>query len=379
MAVPKDYETSRMIAPETPYLNYEASRVLQLLLDLTKATGALRYMDPLDQSNNREAARRGSLLSGSMSDDVPATIDLSHASDSIVRQMFFAVLPMELHAIVRHALSDYIMVDEWGSTRMETPMLSTSGSVINNILQSSFYLALCWTACDLAGCSRESVLVYNDDIVVPEAVFQTVVEMLTLWGLTVNEKKTFHGKNPFRESCGGEYVYGLDVTGKYWPRKAIKLNLADMTRCSTESLQTLIAMQHRLYDFPSVRLCLENVIKAIVPDMTYSPVNADCEDLWGVFVDDYTSMTKPHYKTCSTWKDVSIDAKNLIDFSTIANLGKKAMEREAYFSFLEHGPRYASALDELLGVSEANDYHKHAMQVSSSALKLSKPVIRKDW
>lgn len=395
MAVPKDYETSRMIAPETPTLNREASRVRGLLLSLTAATGALESMPPEDQSLNRERARIGSLRAMAHriahssaeemleDEELYATIDLSHASDSISRDLFFAVLPLELHDVVRTALSDTLVMDgndPWtGKPGLEsvTPyLLATSGSVLTPILQSCFYLAIARYACDLVGCSYDCVSVYNDDIICTEKAFQTVCELLQTFGLTVNLKKTFHGDNPFRESCGGEYVGGVDVSGYYWPRKAVRIRrTSEGLTADDASLATLVALQHKLYSFVYVRDLLNDVVTSAMQKATYSPAYSDTTDLWADFMDDISSMKSAHWCQATNWVKPDT-SKWTSSMKTLFTLGRCVHEHCSYYQSLERGPIFGDSLSELLNVSECVESYQHSQFVGSPVYKVKKPVLR---
>jgi hypothetical protein len=63
----------------------------------------------------------------------------------------------------------------------------------------------------LKGNEHFEVYVYGDDIIVPALYYAATVEDLQRVGLKVNLSKSF-SEGPFRESCGGEYYYGVDVT-----------------------------------------------------------------------------------------------------------------------------------------------------------------------
>jgi hypothetical protein len=52
--------------------------------------------------------------------------------------------------------------------------------------------------------------VFGDDIIVGSAYAASTVEALEMFGLTVNHSKSF-STGPFRESCGGDYFYGVNV------------------------------------------------------------------------------------------------------------------------------------------------------------------------
>lgn len=341
-AVPKDYAESRMIAPETAFLNVQGGRVRDLLISLATATGAISYMPPEDQSLNRDRAREGSYYP---QDNPYVTYDLSHASDSISREFFFAIWPIELRAVTRDALSDYMNID---GKLYKVGMLATSGSRLTPILQSCFFLAILWTACDLAGEPRD-VSVYNDDLICRRNVAETAAQLLKLCGCTVNDKKSFVD-GPFRESCGGEYLNGFDVTGVYWPRHAIRKPGSKTSDRTLEWLQTISSMQHKLYCFPTTRQILEREVLSVIPDMTYSPVASECDDLWARWIDEYQSMRLEHY--CIVSQEIMTEKPRDPLFATYEKYGMQLNEFYSYTEWLRKGPQYEDALLELLGISQ---------------------------
>jgi hypothetical protein len=90
-----------------------------------------------------------------------------------------------------------------------------------------FFLAIVTSKLVRSGCrltSREvyrksrDVYVYGDDLIVSADMAPLVVEDLEAFGLKVNAAKSFWtGK--FRESCGGDYYDGVDITPVYCRRK----------------------------------------------------------------------------------------------------------------------------------------------------------------
>jgi hypothetical protein len=103
--------------------------------------------------------------------------------------------------------------------------------------------------------------VYGDDIIVPVAYTQSVVELLELFGLKVNRSKSFTNSH-FRESCGAEFFNGHDVT-IVRARKGLPVN-----RQHVEELTSLVAMRN-LYadaygptDFVDV---LDDYIEGLIP------------------------------------------------------------------------------------------------------------------
>jgi hypothetical protein len=55
------------------------------------------------------------------------------------------------------------------------------------------------------------VWVYGDDVVVPQWLAQDCMNALERYGFLVNHEKSYY-RGPFRESCGGDYFRGSDVT-----------------------------------------------------------------------------------------------------------------------------------------------------------------------
>jgi len=54
--------------------------------------------------------------------------------------------------------------------------------------------------------------VYGDDIIIDSSLSTTLIEILAKCGFEVNKGKSFVASNAFRESCGGYYFRGFDVT-----------------------------------------------------------------------------------------------------------------------------------------------------------------------
>jgi hypothetical protein len=90
------------------------------------------------------------------------------------------------------------------------------GSALTFPVQSLFFLSCALAACGASNKKealelRGKVRVFGDDIIVPERAYATLVSLLSHLGLKVNEKKSF-STGLFRESCGGDYWFGHDVT-----------------------------------------------------------------------------------------------------------------------------------------------------------------------
>jgi hypothetical protein len=92
-------------------------------------------------------------------------------------------------------------------------MFSSMGNGFTFELESLLFYALTRTICYFTG-TRGVVSVYGDDIIAPATVFQDLEWVFGWFGFSVNTKKSY-STGPFRESCGGHYVGGLDITPFY--------------------------------------------------------------------------------------------------------------------------------------------------------------------
>lgn len=207
ISVPKNAIKRRVIAPETLSQQYFQQ---QIMVGLYKHIDTNMPFIPIrDQAVNRRLAMEGS-ISGYWS-----TIDLSSASDSVsvglVQRMFrdTSILPM-----MEACRSRYTILRA-GGTEESVPMsmYATMGSAICFPLECIVFSALCHYTAESVG-HKLRFSVYGDDIVFPSKYAEELKRVLTACGFIVNNDKSFTSRDPllFRESCGGEYLRGYDVT-----------------------------------------------------------------------------------------------------------------------------------------------------------------------
>lgn len=221
ITVPKTLKTPRIIAIEPTCMQYAQQAILRSLVPAIQnhkfrkelLMGRLVGFD--DQTPNREMARLGS-ITGTL-----ATLDLSEASDRVSNQLVRTMLcntPFLAEA-----------VDACRSRKADVP----GRGVIRLAKYASMGSALCFpieamvfTTCVLLGVQKElnrplrqqdicnlvgQVRIYGDDIVVPVEYVRSVIDELQTFGFVINIDKSFWtGK--FRESCGGDYYDGYDVS-----------------------------------------------------------------------------------------------------------------------------------------------------------------------
>lgn len=199
--VPKTATTVRGAAKE-PELNMLCQKAIGTMIrERLRRVG----VDLRDQSRNRDLARYGS-ESGLL-----ATIDLSAASDSISLECLDLLPPSWARFITMTRSEEIKLLD---GTWHPLQMVSSMGNGFTFELESLIFWALAKSATDLDSVLGGYVSVYGDDIIVPTDAADTLIHTLGYLGFATNTKKTF-ATGPFRESCGGHYLYGSDVTPFY--------------------------------------------------------------------------------------------------------------------------------------------------------------------
>lgn len=157
-----------------------------------------------DQFINRSLAREGS-LTGKL-----ATLDLSSASDSVSSGLVALLLPPCWYSVLDAARCHVTIID---GEEHRNEMFSSMGNGFTFELESLLFWSIVKATCYFTG-TRGIVSVYGDDIICPSDVVQDVEWVLSYLGFSVNTEKSF-SEGPFRESCGGHYHDGFDITPFY--------------------------------------------------------------------------------------------------------------------------------------------------------------------
>lgn len=235
IAVPKTQKGPRLIAAE-PTCNQWAQQVVRDFLESQVASSSLSESIRFrDQNRNRELARSAS------STLMHWTIDLSSASDCVscwlVERMFrrnISLLDAFIACRTGWVENSISSEPKYHKIRKFT----TQGAAITFPTQTIIYAIVCiGTMLHELGITPDQqnigrmarqVRVFGDDIIVPNAVGNHVVEVLQYLGFNINPSKTF-GTGKFRESCGMECYDGQEVTPAYF------VDIYDQTRSTTVS------------------------------------------------------------------------------------------------------------------------------------------------
>lgn len=164
-----------------------------------------------DQSINRSLARVGS-IDGSL-----ATLDLSSASDSVSTELVQLFLPECWYTLLDSVRCPITVID---GQEHRNQMFSSMGNGFTFELESLLFYVLARAVSFFRGVPGK-VSVYGDDIICPTESAGYLEWVLNYFGFQVNPDKSF-SEGPFRESCGGHYHNGTDIT-PFYVRRPITL------------------------------------------------------------------------------------------------------------------------------------------------------------
>lgn len=217
VSVPKTLKTPRIIAIEPVHMQYVQQGLMEMIVEAIERHDNLlhHFIGFTDQQPNRDLACQGSR------DGDLATLDLSEASDR-VSTLHVELLMDDYHwltSAVFACRSSTAEVPGWGIHTLSK--FASMGSALTFPLEAMVFLTIVFLGIERehnAQMSEElisefigKVRVYGDDIIVPVEYVRSVIDVLETFGLKVNINKSFWtGK--FRESCGGDYYAGYDVT-----------------------------------------------------------------------------------------------------------------------------------------------------------------------
>jgi len=219
IAVPKTKKSPRIIAIEPSHVQYMQQGVKDFLYArLEKYFLTRNSVRFTDQSVNRANAKQSSV------DRSLCTLDLSDASDRVhnllVRNIFGT---SRIWPYLQSCRSTHALLPN-SKTPVELQKFASMGSALCFPVEAMVFYTV--VQCALHYYYRETptvrtlmrysklIDVYGDDILVPTEARATVTSFLEAYGLKVNTSKSFSEGN-FRESCGGDYYRGQDVTPVY--------------------------------------------------------------------------------------------------------------------------------------------------------------------
>lgn len=199
--VPKNFKTRRTIAKPA-----DGGLPLQLAADAWCKTRLRKFgVDLSSQEFNQELARLGSVW-GHL-----ATVDVEGASDSVALNLVHSRFPREWAKVLCDFRSAFAKTPD--GEMHEYAKFASMGNGSTFVVETLIFFA----AAKAVGSATTAV--YGDDIVIETGLVAKLIRLLSHLGFKVNQSKTFWD-TPFRESCGGNYWYGVDITPFYMRRNA---------------------------------------------------------------------------------------------------------------------------------------------------------------
>jgi len=278
--VPKNLKVARSICMEPSTLMYFQQGVLRELLRVMGTSPFRHFIDIKDQSRNRQLS-----LYGSYTGDID-TIDLSAASDSVSMYLVDRIFPASYRIAFRVTRSHSCYGPDESVIRLEK--FAPMGSALCFPTQCLIFASICiYAAClyvfehysvdasfnewmtdeniryvtTLFGRTTGSstfhpLAVYGDDICVDSKLTQTVMAILSRTGFSVNEAKSFTASQSFRESCGGFYLCGNDITPVLFRVRGVRRRLTANHVASQVQLANSLYKKRRYNTASYLRRCL---------------------------------------------------------------------------------------------------------------------------
>jgi hypothetical protein len=243
--VPKTLKTPRIIAREPTAMMYAQQAIKELIEDGIKGSYPINSMIGTDdQEPNKLMAREGSLNS------TLATLDLSEASDRVSNELIRTMMSDHpyLDRAVQASRSRSARVPGHGVIPLAK--FASMGSALTFPLEAMVFLTVTLLGIEQALNSTLAprdvqqfvgqVRIYGDDIIIPVDYVDCVVRQLETFGFKVNERKSFwNGK--FRESCGGDYYAGSDVS-------IVRVrNVLPSRRTDATGVISMVSLRNQLY------------------------------------------------------------------------------------------------------------------------------------
>lgn len=216
ITVPKTLKTPRIIAIEPTCKQYAQQAMLDAIRrEINQDDLLVRLVGLDDQTPNRDLARTGS------ESGLVATLDLSEASDRVSNQLVFGLTRSypSFAGALQACRSKKADVPGYGIIPLAK--FASMGSAVCFPIEAMVFSTIATlgvvkqrglpiSPAAIRSCAAD-VRVFGDDIIIPSDSAYLVSELLRSFGMRVNTAKSFW-TGRFRESCGGDYYAGVDVS-----------------------------------------------------------------------------------------------------------------------------------------------------------------------
>lgn len=230
--VPKDSRGPRLISCEPVDFQWVQQGLGRGIVELVESHPITRWnVNFTDQSPNRCAALYGS------SNGLYSTLDLNEASDRVTLDLVHLLFPKDVYTSIEAARSRSTVLPS--GKKLELRKFAPMGSSLCfPILALTTWVLLSAAAPDAY--TRERILVYGDDVIVPTAYAENAMKTLESFGLKINHDKSCTA-GLFRESCGMDAFKGKDVT-------PVRLRTVWSSNRRADVYSSYIAYANRMWD-----------------------------------------------------------------------------------------------------------------------------------
>lgn len=197
--VPKNAKTHRTIAKEPRANGFLQKGFGAYFRRRLKSVGI--NLD--DQGRNQDGAYRAY-------SDLLATLDLKGASDAVCRELVYELFPLDWAIALDQCRSPKALMPDGRMITLQK--FSSMGNGFTFELETLIFWALSCSVVDRTGGGE--VLIYGDDIIVPQGAADPLIHLLSFCGFRTNNEKSFTS-GAFFESCGRHYFAGIEVTPIY--------------------------------------------------------------------------------------------------------------------------------------------------------------------
>jgi len=269
--VPKTLKSPRIIAIEPTYRQYVQQGLCEAIVNgIEKDDFLHQIIGFTDQEINRTMA-----CHGSASLDL-ATLDLSEASDRVSKQHVSRLLGSYPNLLKGVMACRGEKADVPGHGIISLNKYASMGSALTFPLEAMVFTTVVFLGIEKALKTQldnksikgfvGKVRVYGDDIIVPVETVSCVIAELETYGFVVNASKSFWtGK--FRESCGGDFYDGYDVS-------VVKAkHEIPTTRKHVQEIRSTVSLRNQLYFAGYWRTAdyLDKLLARLIPMPTIHP------------------------------------------------------------------------------------------------------------
>lgn len=199
--VPKSSKTMRSIGVEPTLNGFGQQGIGKYIRQRLRCNG----VDLSDQTRNQKLACEGSVTGGL------ATIDMSSASDTIAYGLVMHLLSWDWFELLDRFRTGTV---SYRDKIIRLNKFSSMGNSYTFELESLIFYSLAFSTCTHLGIDPKKVSVYGDDVIIPTEAVSLFEEVLSVCGFVVNMSKSYKS-GPFRESCGTDYLGGIDIRPFY--------------------------------------------------------------------------------------------------------------------------------------------------------------------